>query len=93
MIASIGPDNGGRQQTWRRLHRRAVVGAAGLMGAVVLPFLAVMAWITWSIVFKRGDWSQVWKFDGLGVPEVLAGIFAATAIGCLLYGLLRWRRK
>jgi hypothetical protein len=27
----------------------------------------------------------------LGIPEVLAGIFAATAIGCLLYGLRRWR--
>ena len=80
------------QETWEKLHWRAVSGAALLMGTIIMPFLAMMAWITWSIVFQKGDWSQIGKMESLGIPELLAGIFAVVAAGSLFYGLLCRRR-
>jgi|RhiMetdeSRZDD1v2_1073273.scaffolds.fasta_scaffold4291542_1 hypothetical protein len=80
------------QETWQKLHGRAVSGAALLMGTIIMPFLAIMAWITWSIVFQKGDWSQIGKMESFGIPELLAGMFAVVAAGCLVYGLLCWRR-
>jgi hypothetical protein len=70
------------------LHRRAVHIAALLMGSIVLPFFGLMAWITWSIIFAKGDWGgAVARGDVSAVPDLLAGLFVLAAAASLVFAM------
>jgi hypothetical protein len=63
-------------ETWRRLRRRATIVAVLLMGLMVGPFLVMLTWINWAIVFRGKDWSL--DVTHPGIPEAAAGLVAAV---------------
>ena len=72
-----------------RLHRRAVVGSALLLAGLIMPFLVVLAWINWSIVFRGAEWAQFNTLE-FGLPELLAAFVGAVAIIISIRTLARW---
>jgi hypothetical protein len=64
-------------QTWERLRRRSMIVAVLLMGLVVGPFLVLLTWINWAIVFRGKDWSL--DIAHPGIPEAAAGLVAAVS--------------
>jgi hypothetical protein len=63
-------------KTWDGLHRRSMIMAVLLMGLLVGPFLVMLTWINWAIVFRGKEWSL--NVAHPGIPEAAAGLVAAV---------------
>ena len=82
-------DQGAAQtQTWIRLHRRARLGAILLLGLLVTPFMLLLAWINWAIVFRGKDWSL--DVTQPGIPEAATGVIAFVALALFCRALIFW---
>ncbi len=71
-----------------RLHRRAVIGSALLLAILVQPFLAVLAWLNWSIVFRGTHWAEY--PTEFGAPEFVV-LMIGTVGGIIFFRTVaRW---
>lgn len=75
-------------QTWKTLHRRAALGAILIMGLLVTPFMLLLAWINWAIVFRGRNWSL--DIAHPGVPEAATGLVAFVALALFCRALVFW---
>ena len=75
-------------ETWEKLHRRAVIGALLVMGLLVGPFLVMLTWINWAIIFRGKDWSL--DVAHPGIPEVVAGVIAAIGTVLFIRAIVFW---
>lgn len=75
-------------QTWKTLHRRATLGAILIMGLLVTPFILLLAWINWAIVFRGSNWSL--DIAHPGIPEAATGLAAFVALAIFCRALVLW---
>jgi hypothetical protein len=85
---NMNDQDAAQAQTWNKLHRRATLGAILLMGLLVTPFMLLLAWINWAIVFRGRNWSL--DIAHPGIPEAATGLIAVVALAIFSRALVFW---